>query len=691
MPSQEQLLAAFKSAADSGDEEAAKVFASELASLQQVPQQAEAAHTEVPLMARVGRGYQDVLDRITQGVLNAGEKMGVYGEGMADAATQNANEDIAQYEGDRKAQNGGKDTFDAARLAGNVAMTAPAAAVIPGGGASLVGRAAAGAAQGGVAGALQFDPSNSTSGTLQNVATGAGGGAMLGPTLGFMGDALGGIGRATLGRMRGVKAAPSLTTEAQAIIQREAPNLPQDRMDALLSDVVKEVKRTGSLNREQLARKANLEANNVKPTKSMITRDPTDWTRERNLQKLTQSPEEDLNRVGRDITEVYQGNDRALTDKLGSFSKSLPQTTQEAHGQAVMQSIDDLATATQKDVSKLYEQVRQTKGDQLASDARNLSTALDGLKDNTYAEKLVGSVTNKLKRFGMIDAEGKLTTNTLTVTQAEELRKFVNTLPNDFGKKDIIKAIDQDVLSGMGDDAFGGARKAASERFALLHNPATQRALGTLGELSQGKTAQNFIKQQIIDGADQDVKSLVATIEKLPAFEMQASMDQLRAGVLQHLEKQAINENSNKFSGAAFNKALNALGEDKLQRVFGPDVTRQLRSLARAGIDATYEPPYSAVNHSGSGTYLASMMAKMKPAARYIKATPIISHGIEKAEEVAAQNAAERSLSDALRATPQGELPNSAVMDEIAQLMRASTPVGVNAAGQKRRESTNGR
>lgn len=592
---------------------------------------------------------------------------------IAKQYTADVTREIKDYESRRGPDAG----FDWMRLGGNVVATAPTMAL--GGGAGWLGRALSGGAQGGIIGASQFVKDSDS--RLGQAGVGAFSGALFSPVVGFLGDKAGTVVRKVAGWLRAAVATPKTADD----LMREVPELvdvPEAARVDLIAEAQRQLAKTGDLNLDQLARKANLVANGVTPIKSMVTRNPQDWAMERNLSKLT-GPTEQLRGIGQQMTDVYTANDEALATRLRSLGQGLPQGTQEAHGMTVMRSIDDLADASQKQVGELYEQIRQAKGDNLASDARNLVQALDELKDVTYTEKLVGSVTNRLRRLGMVDAEGNVTTNTLTVTQAEELRKFVNRLPNDYGKRDIIRAIDADVLSGAGEDAFAGARSAAEQRFAMLGNPATQRALNTLGELTQGKTAQNFIKSQIIDAADQDVQTLVATLSKLPPDQGQQAIGALRAGLLQHLESKAINPNSGQFSGASLNRAIKDIGEDKLIRVLGVEQYRQLQSLARAGLDATYQPPYAAVNSSNTAPMLLSLSEKL----RYGQATPVVGQVIETAKRVQAENQAQRRLSEALQAGVGGELPP--VSPRVIQLTRAlqaaSAPASPAVANELRR------
>lgn len=559
---------------------------------------------------RFFRGTQDFIDRGVQLSMAAGEKLGLLEPGLGDIATEQMNAEQKAYE-DRRQQDAidaGKPDAgtDLARIAGGVAPLTPLAAIGPGG-VSVLARAGAGLIQGGLAGGLTYDPTNSAAGTGSNVLLGGLFGAALGPVAGFVGDKIGAGVNYLAGRVRGALAGAGGATAPAQILQ-QVPGigaLPAGQQTDLIAEGAAQIRATGKLDAEALARKANLLANlgaKGRVTKSMVTRNPQEWTLERNLAQLS-GPDQELQNIGSELTKTYSQNDVALGDKLRGFRQGRPQGNQEALGDAGMQGIQEVSEESQKEVGALYTIVRDTRGNELASDARQLHATLDDLSDNAYAEKLVQSVKSRLKRTGMVDSNGNLTNQTLTVDQAEELRKFVNKLPNDFGKRQIIQAIDQDVLGGLGDDAFGTARKAASDRKELLANPATQRALNTLGELQEGKTAQNFIRQQVVNASEKDLGTLLKTLSTKPE-----SIKALQAGVIRHFEEAAINPNSGKFSGAALNNAIDDFGQPKLVVLFGQDEAAKLNSLAQAALHATYEPPYSAVNHSGSGTTLLSMV-----------------------------------------------------------------------------------
>lgn len=657
------------------------------------PERAPEYTNEPSAWERFGRGASDIVDRGAQLLAKGGETLGLdaFPEGLSDIVTQRANAERGQYEGERQAaakRSGKKDAgFDWMRIAGNTAIQSPTM-MLPGGGKATMGRAGAGALQGFISGLSQFDPTNSAAGSAKNAGIGAAAGAILSPIVGKVADKVGqGLSWLT-GRGKGALARVHGDASEEAILQA-VPDLsnatPEVRTD-LIREAQEQIAATGELDAAALARKANLLAQGVTPTKSMVTRSARDWTQERNLQKLSQSPDEQLSQVGENLTRVYEGNDRALTGKLMERSQGLPQASAEAHGMTVMRSLDDLATATQKEVGAVYDQVRQSVGDQAATRADKVVDVLNDpdIVDNVDSEPLIKSVTARLKRYGIIDADGNLSGKMLTVNQSEEFRKFVGGLGGTANTsriaKKFVRAIDEDVTASLSGDAFAAARGAARDRFAMLENPATQRALNTLGELGQGKTAQNFIDQQVVKAPIQDVATLIDTVKRLPPDEAAKALDAMKAGILQHLRDEAINPNSGQLSGASLNKALESIGPEKLAAILGQDEAGKLANLARAALDATYAPPFSAVNNSNTTPMLLSLLR----GARTIPAMPMLI--TDNAEKIAARAGYQKQLTEALAAKAPGALPDYN-LNPMGRLLAALGIPASNAALNQHRKT----
>lgn len=618
-------------------------------------------------LERVGHGADRTLGGIHQAFLELKNAVAPSPQSAQDLKdyTANLNDEERLYQKGRGPDAG----MDVASLAGSAGITAPLM-LIPGAGAGVLSRGIVGATQGALTGATEPTATGSMVDRAKNTGMGATVGAVMAPLAGSVSDRLVSALSDLPGRLRGVAANLSGENTAERVLN-EVPNIadvPQSAQAPLIAEGQAQIGKTGQINADDLARKANLIANGLTPTKSMVTRDPAQWSIERNLQKLAQSPDTGLSSTGQKLTQVYQGNDAALAKQAGILAQPYGAATQEGRGMAIMGGLDDLAGQSQKDVSSVYNAVRDARGEDLASDARNLHSTLNDLSDSPAADPVTIAAKRRLTKMGMMDADGNLTDKSMTVTQSEGLRQFINQQPNVYGKAQIIGAIDKDVVGGLGDDAFKGPRAAAYARFQNLNNPATQKALNSVGELSQGKTAQNFIKSQIISAPEQDVNSLLSTVGSIADPDKQGQvMNAIRGGVMEHL-KDAATQNNGQFSGAKLQSAMDDIGPNKLQAILGPDAHAKLQSLSKAASDATYEPPYSAVNSSNTTPTALSLM-------RGVRSLPFSDLILpENLEHMAARSGYKSQLANALNAKVNA--PGTAVPDatqkQLAKLLAAA-------------------
>jgi hypothetical protein len=653
--------------------------------------------TQVPLVAqaapnvleRAGHGAARTVGGLHQAFLELKNKIAPSDKSAQDLKdyTANLNDEERLYQNGRGPDAG----IDWASGAGALAASAPLA-LIPGAGQGWLARAGMGAVQGALNAAAQPTATGDSLDRAKAGGVGALTGAVAAPVMGAVGDklvkALSGVpGRVsgTLANLRGENTPARILNDVP-----EIAGVPQAQQADLIAQAQAQLARSGQLDTAAIGRKANLLANGVTPTTSMVTRDPAQWTLERNLQKLAQSPDEQISNTGQQLTRLYQGNDAALSTKMGELAKPYGAATQEGRGMTAMQNIDALGESSQKDVSAVYNKVKADKGDQLASDARNVVNTLHDpdVADNAYAEPIINSVTKRLKRFGMLDGEGNLTPQTMTVTQAEEFRKFLQTLKSGDPKTDriatmFIKATDSDVLSGTGENAFGAGRSAAQDRFNMLGNPATQKLLDNIGELGQGRTAQGFIKTHVIAAPEQDLATLLDTVGKMPPQQSADTLNALRGGMMEHFQD-AVSKNNGQFSGASLNKVMDDVGDNKIKMLLGPDAHAQLRSLGRAAADSTYEPAYGAVNHSNTAPMLLSLVKSGRgligPNLPFINDTVV--NALEKS---AARGDATSKLTDALKAsigTPKGGLSPELQQRLVRLLSAGAAPAAAGGVNQ---------
>lgn len=702
MANLDQLKTALVNAHNAGDEQAARTLAAEIQRQStSLPQNTAVASTpgrpsvfpagftpeKPPLLARIGRGSQDVVDRLAQLTVAGGEKLGVYPKGLGDIMTQQMNAENARYEEARGPDPG----MDVARFGGNAAMQAPLALISRG--KSIPAMMGSGAVSGGLSGLLTYDPTNTAAGTAKNTATGAFVGTVMNPAMSFLGNKASEAFTALTGRFKGLMPAAKARVEPTVLMNDvpELAKLPGPQQQELMQDAIDQVRKSGNYDAAALARKANMILQGVTPTKSMVTRSPRDWTIERNLQKMSGNPDERLSSVGEEFTSIYQQNDQALTNTLRGKSQGLPTGTQEALGERAMKGVKGYADDAQREVGKAYDAVH---GEDIINPPPNalverlFSADLQDIEDPAV-KTVIKTVENRLKRNGIIKTEPtvgpdgsynfELTGKGMTAKQTEELRKLLNGLdtPGNAGrvKSQIIRSIDESTTREGGQDVYGAARAQAAQRFDMLDNPATQRALNTLGELEQGKTAQNFIQSQVVNAADQDIAALTKTL----AGDKEA-LDSLQAGVLQYLESKAINPNSGQFSGANLNRALIDIGQNKLKLILG-DKADELWSLSRAALDATYQPPYAAVNHSNTAPMLLNATTNLRK-------IPIVGNLVtDEAQAAIKASGAKNQLADALLA--KGDAPMPAESPQVRRLVEAlraaAAPTSVSAIDQRRK------
>jgi hypothetical protein len=560
-------------------------------------------------LIRAGRGTADFYQGAKQKALNW-----AYGNNSPEAKgyTDKVNEENALYD-----QGHGLDAgFDGWRLAGNVVNPS----LLLGGGASTLGRLGMGVLQGGLSSYANFSKDNNALDNLTQAGIGAGLGGALNVGAPYVIDgvvnlasALSNYGKKAVNVATHVPDLVGGGLEAKvAAIYGAAQNGPAATSwqslaptvrDQLVSDAKDMLVQNGQLDVNALARKASILGINGKPTTGMVTRSPLDWTQERNLQKrLAQAGTSDG--ALDPITAALKTNDTALSNQGTRIAYEIsPHAPNDyAVGLQAQRTIEGISKASQRSVSDLYGQVRDAVGDQSGIGYDNILHSLDTLKDNAYAHNFHDSVMNRLSS---LVGKGQ----DLTVNKAEELRKFIGTLPDNVSgvdvtgwKSQIRDAIDHDVIGAAGQDFFTGARAAARDRFQMLHDPAIQNLIKSGGSLGEDKNAMTWVNKFVMNGGPGDIAKLRDVLQSQGG---QPLWDNIRALVVRNLQDGAIGVDG-RFSGANLNKAIDKLGPDRMSSLFSPEELSKLRGWQANAHAMTVEPPYSGVNHSASGTFLSA-------------------------------------------------------------------------------------
>ncbi|KUZ35282.1 glucosaminidase domain-containing protein [Burkholderia territorii] len=478
--------------------------------------------------------------------------------------------------------------------------------------ASMVGR---GAVAGAVTGAAQPMHQGDTLGTLaERAGAGALGGAVggaAGTALGAVADRLAtGISRVMSGvsaRLPSTQAAAS--QNADAVIRQAAQEQGIDLAaipDALLNNVRSRVADALATNRTLDPAAALRQAEGTAVlgpqnglTLGQATRDPRQFTTERNLRGIQGA--------GEPLMQRYADQNTALIDSLNR------QGANEALGdyQTGRQLMDALAredTAAQGRVAEMYARAHAINGNDIPLDADQfVSTARQQLGEQMRDLHLPGAIDRQLDRF----ASGE---TPLNVSTAEQFKTILSQgiADNDGKNGNIVRALGivRDALDNteplLGSEAaqgaeaitaFNRARDAAAARFGTIDSTPALKAV-----VSGRAVPDNFFNRYVLNGSADDVNALMSMVpDQGRALQMQA---------LEYLKGKALGGASDEigtFSQAAFNKALNSIGNVKLNALFGPQQAAQLRQIGRVAANVQAEPAGAAVNHSNTAAAGASM------------------------------------------------------------------------------------
>lgn len=420
-------------------------------------------------------------------------------------------------------------------------------------------------------------------------------GQKLAPIAGSMMNAVDDVAGAAYDKL-GPKVAPSAYLPKQTVPLK--PSIPITPRTSPLA----------SLGPEAEARAANFRAVGINnPTTGMVTRDPRVWTRERELQKIEG--------VGDNLTARFQ----KVSQELDNAAQSLINNRggamgAEETGAAVQKALDAKRTEMQQVTSSLYTRIRDMHGDSSAGALPSFRQAIDNadMLDNPTFDAMREGIMRRMSRFGMAGQSGMLRNDSVaTVKQAEELRKFIGGLGDGkdpavrMMRKNLIDALDDDVVAGFGDDAFKQARAAARARFdefsktfagkvadeAIAPEALTRRVLGQGTPLSDVRA----LKKSLLSGTGDQIARGQQAWDRIGAQALDDLFSQSRKGEL--------------LSGAALAKNFAKSGP-KLRTILSADDFKQLQRIVAAARDATTDVPFSAVNYSNTKSALSNLFQK---------------------------------------------------------------------------------
>lgn len=493
--------------------------------------------------------------------------------------------------------------FDWARLAGNVVspMNAAIATRAPIAAKSLAGKGAQGALMGGVGGL--FTPTNDLKEGQSYWGTKAAQAGLGAVTGGIATPAMSSLGEAVARRWNSLKGNIDQSKVTQSInaaledLGQKITDYPQAALQDLRSQVTDAFKSGKKIDPAALMRQKDFSALEIPPTQGQLTRDATQFAKERNLRGVAG--------VGEPLMNLFQAQNQGLQKQVGQFADEAGNRFQA--GEKLAEALKRFDDVKRQEVSGLYQAARKSSG-------KDVDVPLTGLSQDyaetvrNFGDKVPSGVRNRFEELGLLSGNQK---KVFSVEDAESVLKTINdNVSNDPATNKALDALRGAVKNAVlsADDqggVFAKARTAAAQRFAL------QDAVPALKAASMGDVASDdFVKKFVINGKTNDVKGLADVLRQSDA----SAFDEAKRQIGETLKQAAFGENTagdKLFTPDRYAKALRELGPDKLKAFFSPEEVEKLSTIGRVGSYINATPTAAPVNTSNTAGAAMNLLSRL--------------------------------------------------------------------------------
>ena len=557
----------------------------------------------------------DAVKGVGTGVMDAAVGAGQI---VSKLGTQSFSDRYADYMRQREAQiqtdrgtMAGK--FDPARMTGN-ALTLMAGGAGPAS-ATIGGRILTGAKIGGVGGLVSPATPDATGGDFAiekgiQTGIGAGAGALAVPVIEGLIKGFGAAVNSLVPRFKGSFGPGQSAIEATIKTELSKNGVKWDDLAkgyraSVVSQVHDSLRAGEKLDFEAIARMADFNKIGVTPLKGQISRDPVQFAAEQNLARRE---------VGRPIAERLGEQNTGFIGTLDN-ARPLAGADKYAAGQRAIEGLAAKDAPRKEAVDAAYKAFRSSAGLESEVPLQPIAQRVGNIIEDMGDDKIPGVVMSRLKDFGLF--EGKQT-RVFNIREAEKLKSFLGENAGARGSSQekamtmLRNSVDEAIL-GAGDaagaetaSAASQARKLAAQRFgAFERSPALENVVSKATETAP---PEQFVEKFFVRSPVQDVANNLRNMTP-------ESRAAVRAGVFDWLKGKAVpgSGDAAKFSQDAFNRALNSIGDRRLDLIFAGD--RQslevLKALGRASAAAQSAPVGAGVNYSNSGNVILDFLDKM--------------------------------------------------------------------------------
>jgi hypothetical protein len=421
-------------------------------------------------------------------------------------------------------------------------------------------------------------------------------------------------GRQALGSW-GAKASPQAQTINIQIVQQvndalqnaglDLAAVPKSIRDSLYEDVAKALASGQRLDKAALSRMADAKLIGLDITKGQASRDPGQYTFERNTSGVVGA--------GERLQERFNQQNAQLIE---AASKGASQVTPYAAGENIVSGLRKYDSLLNGGVNQAYDAARKAAGAKADVPPQLLAQKAGEVIETFGTENIPGVVRRRLESYGLL---GGKQTKVFNVEEADQIRKIINANYNPANKTEALAlrklrdGVDdaENTLADAGETigneaakAFAKARELAKSRFKTLESvDAFQAAV-------DGAEPDKFVAKYIIGAPVGQVKELRAIMQKAEP----AMVDTMRGQVLSWIKNNAINGASDefgKFSQSQYQRALNSLGKEKIALLFSPAEVNRIYAIGRTASAIQAQPAAATVNNSNTASAAMNLLSRV--------------------------------------------------------------------------------
>ena len=377
--------------------------------------------------------------------------------------------------------------------------------------------------------------------------------------------------------------------------------LPQHVRASIRRDV-EEALRAGPVSDAAVRRLVDYRLTGATPTRAGLTQDPIDITRQQNLAKQGANSTDETAQL---LARTENQNARILAGLVTDLGGG----DQFANMGRVTNALGSLDSARQRATSELYGQARDSLGRAVPLDHVAFSRAANLALD----EAMAGSSLPPAARQILND----ITTEKipLNVQTKEQMASALYRMGRGAGVDDqtrhalniVRNALDNAPLTethGLGPDALAAFRAARDSHAARM---GAQERVPALGAVANGEQPDRLFQRFILGGSVRDVTSLRNELQNTPE-----ALAAIRREMANYLRTQGgLNAETGQFNQASFNKALDAIGNEKLRLFFTPEQVQQLRAVGRVASYEQAQPKGTAVNNSNTAGAVFGLLERI--------------------------------------------------------------------------------